>query len=578
MRGQVSVGKMQFLRSRFGSPHRVNPFRSLPARISLFVFGVTLITSLCVTAISVNAIDTFLRGKIELKFPEIAQQVNERLEQWYDEQILNLGVLAASDVLKDNVERMKLSGGKATGSRAAHNVEEYLGYVRDRFTHFDSLLILRPDGEMLISVGDPVDLAREVTDALLEAYDVPKPRLLAVGDRYLQLVSVRIDDNHGKMVGLLCAVMPLEAVSDALRVQQLGREGEIFLVDAKGVFVAVSRSNTQTGILAAAIPTAARMEIVSDYTNHAGDRVVGYARSLAKYGLTLAVEEPYLEAFAPLLSTRWRVLSLNLAVVLLFGFAAYRVAISIARPIEALSDAARRISEDEPNVVLPENRARDEVGVLTRTFSEMMVRLATKAQDLERSQAETEQAVHQMREQNSELQRVNEVLEQLSITDGLTQLHNHRFFQEQLAKELKRADRFGNPLALVLIDIDHFKKWNDRLGHAGGDEILRKIAQIMNELVRETDILARYGGEEFAMILPKTNLEGAVRLAEKVRSTVADRALVLDLPSQGMNLTVSVGVNVYRGDANALFAGADQALYRAKDGGRDCVMVAEEPG
>ena len=577
MRGQVSIGKIQFLHLRFGSPHWVNPFRSLPARISLFVFGVTLITSLFVTAISVNAIDTFLRGKIELKFPEIAQQVNGRLEQWYDEQILNLGVLAASDVLKDNVERMELSGSEAIGSRATHDVQEYLGYVRDRFTHFDSLLILRPDGEKLISVGDPVDLAREVRDALLETHDVAKPRLLAVGDRFLQLVSVRIDDNHAKMIGLLCAVMPLEALSDALRVQQLAREGEIFLVDEKGVFIAVSRSNTLTGILPAPMPAAAKMGIVSDYTNYAGDRVVGFARWLGKYGLTLAVEEPYREAFAPLLSTFRRVLSLNLAVVLLFGFAAYRVAISIARPIEALSEAARRISEDEPNVVLPENHARDEVGVLTRTFSEMTARLANKAQDLERSQAETEQAVQQMREQNAELQRVNEVLEQLSITDGLTQLHNHRFFQEQLAKELKRADRFGNPLALVLIDIDHFKKWNDHLGHAGGDEILRKIAQIMNELVRETDILARYGGEEFAMILPKTDLEGAVRLAEKVRSTVADRALVLDLPSQGMNLTVSVGVNVYRGEANALFAGADQALYRAKDGGRDCVVVAEEP-
>lgn len=572
----MSIGKMRFLRPGFGSPQRVNPFRSLPTRISLFVFGATLITSLIVTVISVNAIDTFLRGKIELKFPGIAQEVTEHLEQWYDEQILNLSVLAASDVLESNIERMKPSGREAIGSRASHDVQEYLGYVRDRFTHFDSLFILRPDGEILAWAGDRVDLAREVTGPFLEAYDDPKPRLVEVGDRFIQVISVRINGNDGEMIGLLCVVMPLEAVSDALRDHQLGGEGEIFLVDAKGIFVAVSRSSTKTGILSVPMPAVAEMGIVSEYTNHAGERVVGFAQSLAKYGLTLAVEEPYLEVFAPLLSTFRRVLSLNLAVVLLFGFAAYRVAVSIARPIEALSDAARRISEDEANVVLPENHTRDEVGVLTRTFSEMMARLASKARDLERSQAETEQAVQQMSDQNAELQRMNEVLEQLSITDGLTQLHNHRFFQEQLTKELKRADRFGTPLALVLIDIDYFKKWNDHLGHAGGDEILRKIATIMNELVRETDILARYGGEEFAMILPKTDLEGAVRLAEKVRSTVADRALVLDLPSQGMNLTVSVGVNVYRGDAKALFTGADQALYRAKDGGRDCVVVAEE--
>ena len=141
------------------------------------------------------------------------------------------------------------------------------------------------------------------------------------------------------------------------------------------------------------------------------------------------------------------------------------------------------------------------------------VRFVTKAEALEISQAETERVVQQMREQNAELQRGSEVFEQLSITDGLTKLHNHRYFQEQLAKEAKRADRTEEPLALVLIDIDHFKKWNDHLGHAGGDEILRLIAQIMNELVRETDILARYGGEEFCLILPKTELPGAISLA-----------------------------------------------------------------
>ena len=142
---------------------------------------------------------------------------------------------------------------------------------------------------------------------------------------------------------------------------------------------------------------------------------------------------------------------------------------------------------------------------------------------------------------------------------------------------MKRTERLGDPLALALIDIDYFKKWNDRLGHAGGDEILRKIARIISDVVRATDTLARYGGEEFAVILPNTDIQGAVNMAEKIRSTVAENTIILDLPSQREPLTVSIGVNVYRGDAKALFAGADRALYRAKDGGRDCVKTAEEP-
>jgi len=555
-------------------PRRVSPFRSLPARISIFVFGATLLTSLIVTGISVRSIDTFLRGKLELKFPEIALEASRLVDDWYGQQILNLGVLAASDVLANNVQR--LTPGPSTGAKssASHDVSEYLEYVRDRFPHFDSLFILQPDGETLVWVGSGYALPRETTDKLLTSSDQPRPALSVVEGEFVQIVSARIDDRNGEMIGLLNAVMPLAAVAEALRTQRLGDTGEIYLINAAQVFIAAGRSHERTSILRRVLPSMNKLEAVIDYTNDAGDRVVGYGTPIAKYGLTLVVEERYDEAFAPLLAAFRRVLSINLAVVLLFGVAAYRVAVSIARPIEALSEAARRISEDEDNVKLPETRARDEVGVLTRTFSEMTARLANKAEALERSQAETEQAVQQMREQYAELQRVNEVLEQLSITDGLTSLHNHRYFQEQLAKEIKRSDRVGDPLALILIDIDHFKKWNDQLGHAGGDEVLRKIAKVMNEIVRETDILARYGGEEFALILPKTEMDGAVRLAEKIRTTVAESSIVIDLPSQHMRLTVSVGVNVYRGDANALFSGADQALYRAKDGGRDCVMVA----
>jgi diguanylate cyclase (GGDEF)-like protein len=555
----------------------VNPFRSLPARISLFVLGATLLTSLIVTGISVRSIDTFLRDKLELKFPEIAESAGRRVDAWYDEQTLNLGVLAASDVLQDNVKRMKPVVGEAPGTDASRDIDEYLEYVLDRFPHFDSLFILNPGGETLIWVGSELSLPREITDRLVGSPEQLRPRLNVIDRQYVQILSVRIADSDGDWVGLLNAVMPLSAVAEPLDSHRLGESGEIYLVDDAHVFVAVGRSHTRTSVRKNPLPSTIQLGTVVDYANDAEERVVGYAIGLETPGLTLVVEERYDQAFAPLLSAFRRVLSINLAVVLLFGIAAYWVAISIARPIEALSDAARRISEDEENVELPENHAQDEVGVLTRTFNEMTARLASKAEALEQSRAETEQAVQHMREQNAELQRVNEVLEQLSITDGLTKLHNHRYFQEQLVKEMKRSDRVADPLALVLIDIDHFKKWNDHLGHAGGDEILRKIAQMMNELVRETDILARYGGEEFALILPKTAMEGAVQLAEKIRSTVARSSLVLDLPKQDMSLTVSVGVNVYNGNAHELFEGADQALYRAKDGGRDCVMVAEEP-
>ncbi len=573
----TTVSERRSWLARFSSAtaEGVHPFRSLPARISLLTFGATLITSLFVTWISVDEMDDFLRGKIKLKFPEIAEHANVSLNRWFDQQILNLGVLADSDVLRSNVDGLKPEASERSGEQAARDVGEYLAYVLERFEHFDALFIIRPDGELLSWVGTQFPLGRDVRERLAASSASPQPILIDTGGSFAQIVSLAIKDAGGRDVGMLSAVIPLSALGEVLPVSRLGDTGEILLINDAGVFVAVGKHEQEVGLLPMPPPSAKQPQTVMDYEKASGDRVVSYAVPLSQYGLTLAVEERYADAFAPLLAAFRRVVSINLAVVILFGLASFRVAATMVRPIEALSDAARRIAEDEDEVELPDNDARDEVGVLTRTFKLMWSRLSSKAVELERSHEETEQAVQQMREKNAELQRANEVLEQLSITDGLTKLHNHRYFQEQLHREIKRADRVGDPLALVLIDIDHFKKWNDELGHAGGDDILRGIAQVMNDLVRETDILARYGGEEFALILPKTNVEGALNLAEKIRSNVAETRFIEDLPEDHVPLTVSVGVNVYAGDQRDLFEGADRALYRAKDSGRDCVMVAE---
>ena len=142
--------------------------------------------------------------------------------------------------------------------------------------------------------------------------------------------------------------------------------------------------------------------------------------------------------------------------------------------------------------------------MLTRAFHEMTVRLKRNQDELEEKRVEIEDANHRLIAQNRELQRVNEVFEQLSITDDLTKLHNHRFFQEHLPQEMKRAERTGEPLSLILIDIDDFKQLNDRYGHSVGDAVLRRVADVMSAEVREMDLLARYGGEEFALLASQT--------------------------------------------------------------------------
>ncbi len=248
------------------------------------------------------------------------------------------------------------------------------------------------------------------------------------------------------------------------------------------------------------------------------------------------------------------------------------------KPLRALSEAANRLSRGEREVEIDEaERSTDEVRSLTRAFNEMSRGLGRSARELEESHQELEVANAQLLRSNEELSNMNLVLEQLSITDGLTKLHNHRYFQEQMATECKRAHRTESPLCLILVDIDYFKRWNDRLGHAGGDEILRRMAEVLNQACRETDLLARYGGEEFAVLAIGTPLQGAVALGEKIRQSVEATEFVTDVPSEREQPTVSVGVALFEGDRRALFAAADAALYAAKDAGRNRVIVAR-PG
>jgi len=125
----------------------------------------------------------------------------------------------------------------------------------------------------------------------------------------------------------------------------------------------------------------------------------------------------------------------------------------------------------------------------------------------------------------NEVRQVNERLREWAIRDGLTGLYNHRHFQELLRTEMARARRYGQPLACLMLDLDHFKDVNDTYGHPFGDRVLKRLAATLTDVAREVDIIARYGGEEFVVVLPNTDREGARRLAERVRRWVSENTL-----------------------------------------------------
>jgi diguanylate cyclase (GGDEF)-like protein/PAS domain S-box-containing protein len=180
----------------------------------------------------------------------------------------------------------------------------------------------------------------------------------------------------------------------------------------------------------------------------------------------------------------------------------------------------------------------------------------------------------ELEEKTAELLAANRLLSRIAITDGLTQVHNRRHFDELLYKEIKRYNRRKySHLSLMMIDIDHFKKLNDRYGHLAGDAVLREIAKLLKENVRETDTVARYGGEEFVVVMPDTHLDGAAYRAEALRKIIENKNFPgYDAP---ITATVSIGVAAYfSGPPQDIIHMADQALYQAKNFGRNAIVVS----
>ncbi|MFH1074735.1 MAG: sensor domain-containing diguanylate cyclase [Candidatus Firestonebacteria bacterium] len=175
--------------------------------------------------------------------------------------------------------------------------------------------------------------------------------------------------------------------------------------------------------------------------------------------------------------------------------------------------------------------------------------------------------------------KLYEKVEYLAIIDGLTNVHNHRYFMENLKAEIERMTRYEKEgvLSVIMIDVDHFKLYNDTNGHMAGDAVLIEIGQVLKNLTRKVDLVARYGGEEFVIMLPATQKEGARILAERIRTVIEDYPFEFKVSQPNGKLTVSLGLSTYPEDGiteEALINTADKGLYMSKTSGRNKVSIA----
>lgn len=534
---------------------------SLPVKIIFGIFIATFVTAIGVSWIPMQSIYVESRRNLENSFPRILSHVSLRVENWLDD-----GQREIEQIANENETVLALS----SESERAKITRVLLRQLRIS-GHLEGFVLFDGSGQPQLEIGALPLLSEEIYSELRAQHN-NKLFYLRNTPELAVVAAAPIQNANGETIGCLFGFYNAARLTSLLTSAALGSSGELYLATDGAKILTSVHTLPRDGRWTVAkeiTTTYAQDTKVRSYPNYAGRYVLGSSQPLRSLDVILVVEQEYEETFRALFAiARW-LIAADLSMVLLFSLIGYRVTKTIMQPIYALSDAAQRITHGNLDVQLSEPKSQDELFLLTRAFNEMTKKLRDSREEIEEINA-------RLQDQNVELHYANNILGRISITDGLTQLYNHRFFQDHLAQETRRVDRSGDALSMIVIDIDNFKKLNDRLGHAAGDQILMEISSLLRKTVRESDLVARYGGEEFVVTASDTNLDGAQRLAEKIRAIIDRHEFKAGSPTQSVHVTVSLGVAEYKGDRKSFFERADRALYRAKARGKNCVVTDEE--
>ena len=400
-------------------------------------------------------------------------------------------------------------------------------------------------------------------------------------------MAVPLPRREGRVNGVLAARLSwdwaLRILDDKL-IPAVGEHGiETFVLDRRGA-VLLSPPGVQMPVPEGLNEDQPRVRVWQD--GHRYLTVVVKSRGYVDYaglGWQVVMRQPEALMLNDLARNRIWVLSLGALVVAACGLLGWHFSIKISHPLRELTRAADDLQAGRA-AHLPTRHAYRETQMLARTLAHLLGRLIEEKRKLAELNASLEQQVTQrtrlLEDANEHLMaalaerhELISKLETLARTDSLTGLPNRRAFFERAEIEIHRVERHGAALCLVAIDIDYFKKINDRYGHDGGDQVLRAFAKAGLQLVRDVDMLARLGGEEFVALLPETSLEAARIVAERLRQGLASQCIRHQ--HEEIRFTVSLGVAEFRlGEPlKTWLARADSALYEAKGAGRNQVRI-----
>jgi diguanylate cyclase (GGDEF)-like protein len=547
--------------------------KSIKVKIIAFALLATLIPSLSMGWLSYQNNRRAIDDKIGQELTSLTSHASRELDLWFRERRYDIKVLASSYEVTENLEKLGHAADPAAGSRKAaaeplRRLRAYLGSVGGRFADYQELFVADVRGSVLASSrkeqGAPDRVSGEWLNRTRASESVVGE---AFWDASLQagviVIAAPVRSADGNFLGAMGVKVGLGGIDKILTASTKDPSEELYLIDRKGVMVSSSQ-DLHSPFLASRINEGIARSLFGregsliDYRSQNGAEVMGTLHSFPDLQWGVVAEKDRRTAYSAIIRLRNLTLTMITALLLGIGLLAYLLGLTIVLPLGRLTHGAGKVAGGDLDVRLPV-QGGSEVDYMTEVFNEMVGRLR-KFHD------ENEAITEELRERNKELRT-------LSVTDSLTGLYNRTRLPELLSIELARSRRHQHPFALLMMDIDLFKRFNDTHGHQAGDELIRRVAAILKSSLRSCDLAARYGGEEFLILLTETDPAGAASFAEKLRGSVQEMRLKGE-----EGVTVSIGAACYPDhgdDIETLIRLADSALYHCKRNGRNQVAMAE---
>ncbi len=538
-------------------------FQSIKNKLVALAVAATLVPTLSTAIVSYVQNKRSLTEKIEGELRSAGSHTARELDLWIRQQIYDIGIFAGSFEVTENTAALQ-DPTEGASDVARERIQAYWSALEENYSDYAELLVVDSGGDVLASneverEGGPPGLEQVAGQP---AGHLGSPEWDSRLGSTLALLSHPVRTPDGVIqLGHLVARLDFRAVDGLLQSNTLGTSGQVYLVTEDGqVFASTRREDTSpparlnSGTLDLLSENLAE---TAEYDDLAGATVLGTMHSIPNVSWRVVAEVDRSEAFAPVARLRNITLLIVVGLTLVMGTIAYLLSQIVVKPLSRLSEGAADVAAGDFSVDLPVTGG-GEVGYLTEVFNDMVHRLREGRHALD--------AAHE------ELVERNEELARLSVTDELTQLTNRRRALEVLEEEVERVRRGDQSMSLLMLDVDHFKKYNDKFGHLEGDAVLRGVAKALRQATRGIDTVGRYGGEEFVIILPECDVEGALEAGTRILTRLA-RDEYQDGP-----VTMSIGVAIcpdHELDGEALIAVADAALYEAKERGRNRVVLAE---